>query len=109
MSTLECVRDAFEVQNHIIGTLSGGIEGPRILISIEEVDGCVKVNWRNPDICGLSDCIYHYKDTSVHTDIYEFPDDYHLKINGSNKIFNRDPWVNEEINKFYQKWGLQEG
>ena len=106
MNTIECVKDAFEVQNYIIGTLSGGVDGPRILESVEETDGQIAVKWHNPKICGLSDCVYHNIDISTHTDTYEFVGNK-IKMNGSDKIFTEDPWVNEEIENFFSKWGLK--
>lgn len=104
---IECIKDAFDIQDGIAGTLSGGIEAPRILKSIEEVNGCYIVKWQNSETCGLSDCRYHNIDISVHTDVFELCDNQ-IIMNGSLNVFEYDEWVKDLISGFYQRWNLKE-
>ena len=105
------VVDAFETANDIRGTLSGGLDAPRIMLGVEAEGNVVKMRWKNPRTCGLSDCVYHYIDTSEHTDEYMIiggnNKDF-LYLNGSKEVFDTDDFEPaEELAKaFYDKWGL---
>ena len=106
--------EAFEMTDLIRGELTGGIDAPRIILSVtERDDGSVAIRWKNPDTCGLSDRIYHHTDTSVHEDIYRIEDD-RLTVNGSPETFMMDRNVRSMLPKqfakvqgFYTKWDLQ--
>ena len=64
--------DAFELQNWITGTETGGVEAPRQIINIDQLqDGSVAIIWQNPATCGLSDCRYHNTDTVPHVSLYK--------------------------------------
>lgn len=67
----ELAVELFELINYLIGTISGGVEGPRIILEVSEVDdNTATVTWKNPQTCGLSDRRYHYIDQEVHTDTF---------------------------------------
>ena len=70
--------------------------------------------WKNQDTCGLSDCIYHYSNTSPHEDIYKINTANQLEVNGKVEQFGLDiapEWVIPSswasIEEFFDKWGLK--
>lgn len=63
--------EAFSLHDSIVrGTLTGGINPPRIVLSTEERDdGAVMVRWKNPLIGGLSDRVYHFTNIGPFEDV----------------------------------------
>ena len=110
--------DMIETQNWYIGTNSGGIDAPHILIAIDvQADGAsAQVSWKLPSTCGLSDVRYHPIDTSVHRDMYRF-DNGKISCNGDPNIFGDArsvEWADDGMApeekmaaKFYAKWGFE--
>ena len=108
--------EAFSLHDSIVrGTLTGGIEPPRIILSAEErEDSAVVVRWEEPRIGGLSDRIYHCSDTGPHEDIFQLTEDNKLLVNGQLEEFGLDvepSWViryhGKAITEFYEKWNLR--
>ena len=106
--------DAFRTKDWITGTITGGIEAPRKIISFRDDENTVEINYTYPETSGLSDCRYH--DTragQVFTDTYVFNGDK-ITCNGSSDIFGIAPteaWKvereeQEMADNFYKKWNL---
>lgn len=105
----DLVRDYYDTESWIIGNESGGIEAPHVILSVEEEDEKVIAKWQNPETCGLSDCRYHYADTSVHEDVFTLQDGI-LRRNGETALFNvfiDVPFETDIIKKFTDKWGIK--
>ena len=106
--TKETIKKIFDFQDWIIGSESGGIEGPRILLGIEENENGFTVKYTWPEVCGLSDCPYH--DTragKIYTDVYTYDGDRLLR-NGSSDILEMDRilWEKKEAEEFLKELGL---
>ena len=108
--------EAFSLHDNIVrGTLTGGIEPPRIILSAEErEDSAVVVRWEELWIGGLSDRIYHCTNTGPHEDIFQLTEDNKLLVNGQLEEFGLDiepSWViryhGKAITEFYEKWNLR--
>ena len=101
--------DAFDLLDRLTGSITGGIEAPRIKVNMEEQDeNTVVITWKNPETCGLSDCRYHNTDLEPHKDVFKLTGDV-LEYNGRTRdIFGVAEWpeYQQEVNDFYVKWGL---
>ena len=98
--------DAFDLEQHIEGTLTGGIAPIKILLGIQVVDDeAIAIKYTYPNTCGLSDCRYHVTDAGKElSSLYEFKNDK-LYINGK-EAFESCDLVDREIKEFYNKWGF---
>ena len=55
----EIVLEAFDLEDWLRGSASGGIDAPRIILSVERPqEDTVLVKWTEAETCGLSDCRY---------------------------------------------------
>ena len=101
--------DAFDLIDWITGTITGGIEAPRIRMDVEEQDeNTVVVTWRNPKTCGLSDCRYHNTDLKPHKDVFRLINNK-LEYNGkTDDIFGVTDWseCQQRVDDFYTRWRL---
>lgn len=113
---IQLSKEAFRLHDDIVrGTLTGGIEPPRIILSTEErEDSAVVVRWEELWIGGLSDRIYHCTNTGPHEDIFQLTEDNKLLVNGQLEEFGLDiepSWViryhGKAITEFYEKWNLR--
>ena len=108
----EIAKRAFDLYDWMVGSKTGGIEAPRDIIAVEDAeDGSVKIRWKHPATCGLSDVRYHYIDTGAHEDTFLVVDDV-LEVNGkSGDIFELEGWdfpeLKSAVAKFYEKYGLR--
>ena len=105
----EVAKEAFELNDWLMGTKTGGVEAPRIMISCEDRGDSVVIAWRHPETCGLSDCRYHYSDLSVQEDVFSIDAEHNmLLLNGNNDVFCLDGWpeLAESISDFLLKWEL---
>ena len=113
---IQLSKEAFRLHDDIVrGTLTGGIEPPRIILSTEErEDSEVVVRWEEPRIGGLSDHIYHCTNTGPHEDIFQVTEDNRLLVNGRLEEFGLDMepssvvryhW--KTITEFFKKWNLR--
>ena len=93
----ETANKIFQLINYRIGIMSDGIENPRKLLYIKELDkDRAEVTWTRPETCG------HPKECPhVHTDIYEIR-------NGKASVNGKDPfemlkWIlkSEQIEKWF--------
>ena len=104
----DMVVDAFNLQDWLSGTMSGGIDAPRILMDVNPVnDFTVSVKWRNQETCGLSDCRYHNTNLQPHIDTFTLNNNM-LSMNGS-EVFHvtgweDDPDIMTKIEEFSQKY-----
>ena len=109
---IDMIKEAFDLQDFITGTKTGGIEAPRILVDIKQLDDtAVSVSWRNPATCGLSDCRYHNLDTGIHTDVFRL-EGKTLAVNGKTDVFGLAGWENDKdiispVREFILKHGLE--
>lgn len=104
----EIAREAFMLLNWINGCISGGIEAPREIVSIVEDNDIATVTWKNPAVCGLSDCRYHNIDTGTHKSVFQIIENM-LFLNGSSNIFDLETGydeVNRKITEFYERHNL---
>ena len=111
VTALQMAIDAFDLMDWITGTITGGIEAPRIMINVEGQDeNTVVITWRNPETCGLSDCRYHNTDIKPHKDVFRIMDK-RLEYNGkTDDIFDIADWpeCQQKIDEFYARWGLMQ-
>ena len=114
---VQLVLDAFALSDGILrGTLTGGLEAPRIVISAEEMDDdSVIVCWENQSTFGYSDRRYHCRDTGPHEDVYRINAANQLEVNGRLEQFGMDkapdlviPLEWPHIESFFKKWKLKE-
>ncbi len=111
----EMVSEAFELQNHFIGTNSGGIDPPMIMRSISsviETDRTIKVTiaWNYPSTCGLSDVRYHVSGWEwIRKSVFVLTPDWELKLEGG-ELFDVDAakfWGEDyRIADFFNKYHL---
>lgn len=101
--------DVFEMVDDINGTLSGGVEAPRVLIGVTRENGGVKIKYTYQPFCGLSDC--RYRDNragQIFEDILSVVNN-RLLINGGEFCFgdiHQDPDVEEIIKRVETKYGI---
>ena len=109
----EIAEDAFKTRDMIKGTLSGGIDPQRYILSIKEEDSSVKKKKKNPPYAGLGLTAhpYHMLDTKEHVDVFELKDKV-LTLNGDARdIFHVDGEIDvfdtaDSCISFYKKWRL---
>ena len=122
----EIARAAFELQDWINGSETGGIEPPRIIRDVAETSTDrgqkVEIEYTFPRTCGLSDCLYHHEGAGkLYREVFYLkgdrllveevePTSCGLMIKLSDKVFDKSTWldeVNRDIADFYKKWNLQ--
>lgn len=108
---------AFDALDWIIGTMTGGIEAPRILDSIEvneitDDHAIIKVSYTHPATCGLSDCRYHDSRAGKYFEHCYVIKDNTITLNGDEDIFSIKGWEKDQdimgmVHCFYDKFGLK--
>ena len=103
---------AFALEDYITGYRTGGVEAPRIILSVREHSGVVDIEYTYPETCGLSDCRYH--DTragKVYTASYMMDGrKFYILRDGrwQAEIFGEvwDEWEHEQLRHFCYEYGL---
>ncbi len=107
MNIKEIALEAFDLQDWLSGTMSGGIDAPRMLVDVVVVnETTVDITWRNQETCGLSDCRYHNTDLKLHTDRFTLNENI-LTMNDGEVFpvtsWGNDPDIMDKIEGFTQK------
>ena len=109
----EIVRRAIDLQDWIKANASGGTTPPRevkdIVIAAERDESLhITVKWKYPRTGGLSDRIYHIKDSDIHETTFVYKDDVLARAGG--KLFDDEGFscarIDEAIARFYAETGL---
>ncbi len=108
MDIKQTAKDIFETTDWITGTLTGGIEAPRIILNIKEDGDTISIVYTHPELSGYPDCRYH--DTRAgKTDTVDYKfDGYKVFANGKLDIFSAEQFkydadITNIINGFYAK------
>ncbi len=103
--------DAFNQRDYINGTMSGGIEAPRVILGIRTPsEGTVKIDYTYQETCGLSDCRYTDKRAGkVYTETYAVSGN-RVTRDGNPDLFGIKNWGDPDLDKiereFYERWGM---
>ena len=112
-SIVSMVTEAFELQDWIRGTSTGGIEPVRNVLKVDvENKGeetRVTVSWDYPETCGLSDCVYHVVDPhAVRKSVFVYKQNS-LALEGGQLFDEQDLFFREsrdKVDQFYKKHRL---
>ena len=74
----DLAKDIFNTRDQIEGYTSGGIDAPKYIISVRELNNLVTIKYKYAPVCGLSDCQYHAVQD-------EFSMEYHFNDDGTFK------------------------
>lgn len=103
--TEKWAKRAWELDRNFAGTLSGGIDPPKHMLSCEVVGkNTVEITYDFPETGGLSDVRYHViHPHKVRKDVFTFTDDGLLTMNGATfpgTDREADPWTADESKEF---------
>ena len=101
--------EAWNLESFFIGTMSGGIEGIKVLDECRVVSGSkVQILYRLPATCGLSDVRYHNPEPEkLHKDTVEFRGSK-LLLNGKpfpGNFYEENPWTEGDAKEFRASYG----
>ena len=114
MNNKDIALKAFNLQDFIIGTETGGIEPPRIITDVRCLDGqAVDIEYTYPETCGLSDVRYHHAGYGKNYTVSYLIDNGKISILREGKwdanVFG-NVWLDEcrkEVERFYEETGLE--
>ena len=102
MTIAKIATAAFDLEDYITGSRTGGVEAPRIILSVKEHSNVVDIEYTYPETCGLSDCRYH--DTragKIYTTSY--------MMDGRKLYILRDSkWDAEILGETWDEWELEQ-
>ena len=103
MTAKDVAVECFTLIDWIVGTFTGGVEAPRILLSVDEpIENEVHITWKHPETCGLSDCRYHYNTYKRGSDVL------YLKTEIMDALAMTDmTCTRKELKKFMKECGLR--
>ncbi len=105
---------AFEIQDYIRGTESGGIDPIRKITNVTEEADIVDIEYTYPATCGLSDVRYHVTDHGkIFHETYRIDDNRIYRMDDGKwnpkifRIFWEMPEITAKIEDFYRIYGLK--
>ena len=101
-------KKAFDLQDYLEGTMSGGIEPPRIMENVYVTgNDTVEISYTLPETAGYLDQPYNVIDPHrLRTDEFKFADG-EIWCNGElfpNALYENEPWTKEDVLAFKEEY-----